>query len=177
MREIYIFDIDGCVMPPIFSNSNGDESRKNIVKHVIKNSNNVELFLDFIKFYEKYCKNAESIFFITGRKRSEFGKLTENQLKSLSNLRQFHIIYYPERKAHKIKKYFSWKVKRIKEIIRNTVKTKSFGDDSDKNIKFNIFDDMNDYFPKIKDFIDNNGVQIHLSLIDNENSWNFLMIK
>ncbi len=36
-----------------------------------------------------------------------------------------------------------------------------------------IFDDMDDYFPKIKDFIDTFGFQIQLSLIDNESSWNF----
>ena len=175
MKEVYIFDIDGCIMPPIFSDFNNNESREKVVKEVINNGNNVVLFPDFIKFYEKYCKNAESVFFITGRKSGEFGKLTENQLKSLSNVRKFHIIYYPERKPHKIKKYFSWKVKKIKEIMRNIVRRKDLGDNSDKNIKFNIFDDMNDYFSKITDYADNIGVQAHLSLIDNENSWNFLL--
>ncbi len=175
MKEVYIFDIDGCIMPPIFSDFNNNESREKVVKEVINNGNNIVLFPDFIKFYEKYCINAESVFFITGRKSSEFSKLTENQLKSLSNVRKFHIIYYPERKPHKIKKYFSWKVKKIKEIMRNTVRRKDLGDNSDKNIKFNIFDDMNDYFSKIKDYADNIGVQAHLSLIDNENSWNFLL--
>ncbi len=177
MRDVYIFDIDGCIMPPIFSNFNGDESRRNIVKKAITNGNNIALFPGFIKFYEKYCNNAESIFFITGRKSSEFGELTENQLKSLSDGNKFHIIYYPESKPHKIKKYFSWKVKKIKEIIRSTVKTKNLPYSSYKSIKFNIFDDMNDYFTKIKDFIDTIGVQIQLSLIDNENSWNIYFEK
>ena len=177
MRDVYIFDIDGCIMPPIFSNFNGDESRKNIVKKAITNGNNIALFPGFIKFYEKYCNNAESIFFITGRKSSEFGELTENQLKSLSDGNKFHIIYYPEKKPHKIKKYFSWKVKKIKEIIRSTVKTKNLRYSSDKSIKFKIFDDMNDYFTKIIDFIETIGVQIQLSLIDNENSWNIYFEK
>jgi len=172
MRDIYIFDIDGCIMPPIFSNFIGDESRKNIVKKAITNGNNIELFPGFIKFYKKYCNNAESIFFITGRKRSEFGRLTENQLKSLSSTKKFHIIYYPEKKSHKIKKYFSWKVKEIKKIIRSMVRTKSLRNSSEKNIKFNIFDDLNEYFPKIKDFLDISGGQIQLSLIENEDSWN-----
>ncbi len=177
MREVYIFDIDGCIMPPIFSNFNDGESRKNIVKKAITNGNNIELFPGFIKFYEKYCNNAESIFFITGRKGSEFGKLTEDQLKSLSNIKEFQIIYYPERKPHKIKKYFSWKVKEIKEIIRCKTEIKRLGNSNEKNIKFNIFDDMNDYFPKIKDFIDTFGFKIQLSLIDNESSWNFFSDK
>ncbi len=175
MREIYIFDIDGCVMPPIFSNFNSNGSRKNIVKEVIKNGNNVNLYSAFIKFYEKYCIQAELVFFITGRKRSEFGTLTENQLQSLANIKLFQTIYYPEGKSHKIKKYFTWKAKKIKEIIKNTLNTKNFSKNSQENVKFTIFDDMNDYFPKIRKFKDNYRVQIHLTLIENENRWNLLI--
>jgi len=174
MREIYIFDIDGCVMPPIFSNFNSNETRKIIVKEVIKNGNNVNLYPVFIKFYEKYCIQSESVFFITGRKKSEFGKLTENQLQPLANIKLFQVIYYPEGKSHKIQKYFAWKVKEVKEIIKNAMKNKRFNESSNENINFNIFDDMNEYFPRIREFKDTYSVNIHLTLIDKENSWNIL---
>jgi len=172
MREVYIFDIDGCIMPPIFSNFNSNESRKDIVKEVIKNGNNVNLYPAFIKFYEKHCIQAESVFFITGRKNSEFGKLTENQLHPLAKTKPFQVIYYPEGKPHEIQEYFAWKVKKIKEIIKDAIKSNSFSENSKENVKFNTFDDMNDYFPKIRDFEDKYSVQIHLTLIDNQNNWN-----
>lgn len=175
LKEVYIFDIDGCVMPPIFSDIENDESREKTIRKIVDTSNNIELYPDFIRFYDKHCKNAEMIFFITGRKGSEFGKLTENQLESLSNIRNFQIIYYPEKKSHKIRKYFSWKVKKIKKIIKNAAKLKSFKDNNEKTIQFNIFDDMDGYFSKIEDFATHYGVQAHLSLIENDNSWNHLL--
>ncbi|MHA1932680.1 MAG: hypothetical protein ACW96X_09090 [Promethearchaeota archaeon] len=174
MKEVYIFDIDGCIMPPIFSDFNMDESREKTIKKIVDNSNNLELYPDFIRFYDKHCKNAELIFFITGRKGSEFGKLTEKQLESLSNIRKFQIIYYPEKKSHKIRKYFSWKVKKIKKVIKNAIKLKNSKDNSEIALKFNVFDDMDGYFSKIEDFATHYGVQAELSLIDNENSWNNL---
>ena len=175
MREVYIFDIDGCIMPPIFSNFNSNEFRKNIVKEVIKNGNNVNLYPDFIKFYDKYCIQAESVFFITGRKKSEFGKLTENQLQSLANIKRFQIVYYPEGKSHKMRKYFTWKVRKIKDFIKITINSKNFNENSQENFKFNIFDDFNDYFPKIRKFKNKYRVQIRLTLIENEDSWNLLI--
>lgn len=171
MREVYIFDIDGCVMPPIFTNFNNSEPRKNIVKEVIKNGNHVKLFPSFIEFYQKHCTQAESIFFITGRKYGEFGKLTENQLQLVTDFKDFHVIYYPERKAHKIQKYFAWKVKEIKEIIKNTIKSKNSNKNSKEKVKFNIFDDMNDYFSRIKQFEDRYGVHIYSRSINDERNW------
>lgn len=175
MKEVYIFDIDGCVMPPIFTNYSNSEPRKNIVKEVIKNGNHVKLFPSFIEFYKKHCTHAESIFFITGRKYSEFGKLTEEQLQILTEIKNFHVIYYPERKTHKIKKYFTWKIKEIKDIINNIIKSKSSYENSKEKDNFNIFDDLNDYFPKIRKFGDKWRIQIHLTLIESENNWIHLL--
>jgi len=175
MREVYIFDIDGCVMPPIFSNFNKNGSRKNIVKEVIKNGNDVKLYPDFIKFYEKNCIKTESIFFITGRKKSEFGKMTENQLLILANIKSFQVIYYPEGKPYKIQEYFAWKVKTVKEIIKNIIKNKNFIENSKEKVSFNIFDDMVDYFPKVREFENKYDTNIQLTLIDNKISWNSLL--
>ncbi|MFX1450811.1 MAG: hypothetical protein ACFFCM_08215 [Promethearchaeota archaeon] len=173
MTEVYIFDIDGCIMPPIFTNFNDKEPRKNVVKEIIKNGNQVDLFPEFINFYKRYCVHAESIYFITGRKYSEFGKLTENQLKYLKAFKIFHIIYYPEKKAHKIQEYFKWKLKEIKKIIKKTVKNKNSHETSQEKVKFYIFDDMENYFPNLRKINDHLLIQIHLRLIDSETSWNF----
>ncbi len=69
MREVYIFDIDGCVMSPIFSDFTNDETREKIVGDAVHNGNGLKLFPDFVKYYKKYCIQGESIFFITGRKK------------------------------------------------------------------------------------------------------------
>ena len=175
MREVYIFDIDGCIMSPIFSDFNNNEIREKLVGNAVHNGNGIKLFPDFIKYYKKYCIQAESIFFITGRKRSEFGKLTDNQLRPLVDIKTFNVIYYPEAKPHKIRKYFDWKIKNIKEIIKSTNNKKHFNISSKENFTFNIFDDMNDYFSKIRKFGDKRNIQIHLTLIENKDSWNQLL--
>ena len=165
MREVYIFDIDGCIMAPIFPESNNEETREKIVGDAVHNGNGLKLFPDFVKYYRKYCVQAESIFFITGRKRSEFGRLTDNHLRPLVDIKPFKVIYYPEAKSYKIRKYLNWKAKTIKTIIKSTT----------NKMHFNIFDDMNEYFSKIRKFGDNRDTQIHLTMIENENSWNQLL--
>ncbi len=175
MRDVYIFDIDGCVMHPIFSNFTNDKTREKIVGDAVHNGNGIKLFPDFVKYYNKYCVQAESIYFITGRKKSEFGRLTDNHLRPLVDIKPFKVRYYPEAKLHKIRKYFNWKAKSIKAIIKSTNNTKHFNISPKKNFTFNIFDDMNNYFSKIRKFEDKWDIQIHLTMIENENSWNQLL--
>ena len=165
MREVYIFDIDGCIMPPIFSDLDNNETREKIVGDAVHNGNGIKLFPGFVKYYKKYCIQAESIFFITGRKKSEFDSITDKHLGPLVDIKRFTVIYYPEAKSHKKRKYFNWKAQIIKNLIKNTNCEK----------KFNIFDDLKDYFPKIRKFGDKRNIQINLTLIENENNWNQLL--
>lgn len=172
MKKIYIFDIDGCIMPPIFTNFNNSETRANLIKEVVKIGNNIKLFPSFIEFYKKHCTQVEYVYFITGRKLSEFGKLTAYQLKALNDIKKFQVVYYPERKAHRINKYFTWKVKKIKKIIKDCIKR----DENFKgDVNFNIFDDMNNYFLKIRRMEDKWKIQINTILIDSENIWNHII--
>ena len=175
MREVYIFDIDGCIMAPIFPESNNKETREKIVGDAVHNGNGLKLFPDFVKYYRKYCVQAESIFFITGRKKSEFGRLTDNHLSPLVGIKTFKVIYYPEAKSNKIRKYLNWKAKKIKAIIESTTNKKYFNASIKENFTFNIFDDMNEFFSKIRKFGDKLNIQIHLTMIENENSWNQLL--
>ena len=84
-EEIYIFDIDGCIMPPIISNFNGDndKSGEKTVNEIINNGSKIKLYNEFVKYYKNNCRKAESVVFITGRKKREFGELTKNHLKPL----------------------------------------------------------------------------------------------
>jgi hypothetical protein len=88
--------------------------------------------------------------------------LTDKQLESFFNLKKFDINYYPESKLNKIPKYFDWKVKEIKEVIKDLPK---------ENLMIHIFDEMNEYFPKLRNFLDESGIQLNLTLIKDENSW------
>lgn len=176
MREIYIFDIDGCVMPSIFKNFNSGEPRKKIISDAIKNGIQANLYPEFIEFYKKYCRQAEAIYFLTGRKNKEFGKLTKNQLQILADFRDFHVIYYPERKSYKSRQYFAWKVKEIRKIVRNNIIRISIEENLNETIKFNIFDDMSDHFPKIRQITEILDHQIQLTVIESDNNWNHLQL-
>ncbi len=172
-REIYIFDIDGCIMPPIVSNfDDNDNSREDFVNEIVDNGSKIKLYTDFIKYYKKNCRKAESVVFITGRKKSEFGKLTTSQLKPLDHIRIYQIIYYPEGKQHKSNEYFEWKIKNIQELINTNGKNQY--KDYSKKLFFKIFDDMDEYFPKIKQLSEIFGVKVKFYSINGENSWKSL---
>ena len=51
MNEVYIFDIDGCIMPPIISNfdENG-EPREKLVNEAKNIGRKIKLFSNFIYF-------------------------------------------------------------------------------------------------------------------------------
>jgi hypothetical protein len=172
MKEVYIFDIDGCVMPVIFKNFNSADPRRKIISDAIKNGNKTGLYPKFIEFYKKNCREAFSVYFLTGRKYKEFGKLTGNQLRELKDYRNFQIIYYPERKSYKSHQYFAWKVKEIRKIVKNTIKKDIVQESMNEKLKFNIFDDMNDHFPKIKIMKEFSNLKLQLTVIESENNWN-----
>ena len=51
-EEIYIFDIDGCIMPPIISNFNDDDkSREKTVNEIVNNRSKIKLYTEFVKYY------------------------------------------------------------------------------------------------------------------------------
>ncbi|MHA1916225.1 MAG: hypothetical protein ACW97V_17890 [Promethearchaeota archaeon] len=162
MKEVYIFDIDGCVMEPNFPNLPNSETQEKIVEEAIHNGNGIKLYPDFIKYYKKFCSHAESIFFVTGRKKSDFGELTEKQLKPLVKLKNFNIIYYPESKPFNLPTYFEWKLKEIKKILKSSLT---------ENYTFYIFDDMDDHFPKLRKIAKKYDIRLQLKVIENEMSW------
>lgn len=172
MKEIFIFDMDGCVLPSMFPNihDNG-QSREEIIKEVLENGYKTSLFLEFIEFYETHCKAAESIFFMTGRQKSDLGELTETQLSPLKEIKPFQIIFYPEGKAHVAKEYFDWKVNHLGEIFNNYINPELPNENFKDKYSFKIFDDMPDYFPRVKEIADSQGVNITLRAIKGSEDW------
>ena len=160
-------------MPAIISNSDeNNHSREETVKESISNSHKIKLYPDFINYYKKHCQRAKSVVFITGRKKSEFGSLTEVQLKPVNKIQRYQIIYYPEGKGHKPDEYFEWKVKKIEEILDSNTKDQSNKSNNDKNDVFvKLFDDMNDYFSEVKDLAKKVEIKIKFHLIKGEKSW------
>jgi hypothetical protein len=161
-------------MPSIFKNFNSDKPRKKIIREAIENGGKAKLYTKFIEFYKKNCTLAERIYFLTGRKFKEFGKFTEKQLQILTEFKDFHVIYYPERKSYKSRQYFAWKVKEIRKIIKESIKKVLEQEILNEKFKFYIFDDMNEYFPEIRSIKEILNHQLQLIVIESENNWNIL---
>jgi len=172
MKEIFIFDMDGCVLPSMFPNihENG-QSREELIKKVLENGNRTALFPEFIDFYKTHCKAAESIYFMTGRQKSDLGEFTETQLSPLKEIKPFQIIFYPESKSHVEKEYFDWKVARMGEIFNKYINAEIDNEISKSNYSFKIFDDMSDYFPRVKEMAGNQALNITLRAIKIPDDW------
>lgn len=152
MKEIFIFDIDGCVLSQIFPNIyENNNTNEEFIKVALKKSENIFLFEEFIRFYEKYCKNAFQIYFITGRQEHYFSEITEKQLFPLKSIRTFKIIYYPDDKSHTAEEYFNWKIEIVGEIFEKYAIAFNTNENLGTELIFKIFDDMDEYFPRLKE--------------------------
>ncbi len=176
MKEICIFDIDGCILQSMFPNLDDNiKSREKLIVEALKKIDDISLFPEFVIYYKRFCEHSESIFFITGRRESEFGELTKMQLSPLKNIKEFRIIYYPEENSYESKEYFNWKIEKIQKIFNDKL-FQGFGDKSSKkNLYFKIFDDMPDYFPKVEDLAKNLDIQVKLVRIIKSESWSSLL--
>lgn len=134
-RKIYIFDIDGCILPSIFPNL----SKKVSIEEIRKKMRLISVYKSFIEFY-KYISNRPEIkkIFITGRKAKNFKNETINQLKPLE-ITQNQIIFYPNRYSYSKIRYFTFKIYNILKIALN----------NKRYSEIIIFDDICGYFNKL----------------------------
>lgn len=122
----FFIDIDGCVMPDMFSRVfYKDETEKLIhIAAIYKNAveTDFQLFLEFIEFYKRITSNPnydiEEITFVTGRQENCFGWLTEKQLKPLEKIHWFHIHYFYNFAKHTAEVYQNFKVHTILDTIQ-----------------------------------------------------------
>jgi len=147
MKTIHIFDIDGTILPSTFPNlQKNNKSIDEIIEDVLKRSQDVTLYPEFIRYYSHNCTNNTENFFLTGRQEKPFGSLTHSQLSPLKDLSPFHVIFYPGVNSYSLKQYYSWKIQEIQKLILeyNT-------NDPEGKININIYDDMNEYFNAIEE--------------------------
>jgi len=163
MGNIFIFDIDGCIMPNIFPFVKDIKIENEINnQEIIKKASNLSLFPEFIEFYKRNCRDSLAVYFLTGRKQKYYGKTTEKQLKPIRIYKNYIIKHYPDKKTYTLTEYFQWKVDNIKEII---IKWLSY------DVKFHIFDDLEDLFPILFREIPHIATEYNCKLIQEQSDW------
>jgi hypothetical protein len=146
MKNVFIFDIDGCIMSDLFKNFSfppkSEEERRFIIKDVNEKGRNVQLYPNFLRYYANNCMDGENnVFFVTGRKRKDFSILTEKQLSVLNCFyKPFDVIYYPEEKEHNKLEYYTWKITKIFELTNK------------QEDCYIIFDDLTEHFIILFDY-------------------------
>ena len=153
VSNVFIFDIDGCIMPNVFSLKE---------KTSVYALSLLSLYPEFIEFYKQCCPKSLAVYFLTGRKQAEHGQITEEQLKPLRSHEEYTIIYYPEGKSHSPDEYFQWKADSIKAII----------DQWDSGtVRFNVYDDLENLFPVLNRKFSSKLKNFHIQLIQNRADW------
>lgn len=163
MGDIFIFDIDGCIMPNIFPSINGTKIDEEYINQEIeKKALNISLFPEFIEFYKKNCVKSLAVYFITGRKQKYYGKITELQLTHLKIYKEYIIKHFPDKNLHILKEYFQWKAKTIKDIMNQW---------SQDSTRFHIYDDLEDLFPIILKEIPTIDSDYKCKIIQGQEDW------
>ena len=168
MKEIYIFDIDDCILPAVFPNTFEDsgQSRDEVIKIALEKGKSSRLFPEFLEFYEKNCTEANEILFITGREKGEFEELTEHQLQPLVEIKEFKVVYYPEELNYTADNYFSWKISSIQNIFSNY-----HAELQKEEVVFKIYDDMPDYFEEVRKITEKLSLQVSFKTIGVPEDW------
>ena len=170
-KEVYIFDIDGCIMPNIFNEINFFLYFLKKANKLNKRATQIQIYPSFVKYYKKHCKKAELVVFLTGRKFSEFGEITRKQLKKLENFKNFNLIFYPESKKHQLKEYLKWKTQNILDIINNKISIQNMNSERKMEYDFRIFDDISGYFRDLKKITKELPIKLSFSQIYGETCW------
>jgi len=151
--SVFIFDIDGCIMPNVFSLK---------AKTSVQALSLLSLYPEFVEFYKQCCPGSLAIYFLTGRKQAEHGEITEEQLKPLRCHEEYTIMYYPEGKSHGPEEYFQWKADSIKALMNQWDKGR---------VKFYVYDDLEDLFTVLYREISPTLRDYHTQLIQSRADW------
>jgi len=146
IKEIHIFDIDGCIFPAknndgiqIMPNNFIEISSKNIINKM-KHTDLFPKFIDFYKLITKGIKNID-IYFITGRKKRDYLNITLKQLSVLNTKKnRDNLIFFSDDKLLTKRSYYEFKIYNTLKII--------IGDGFTS--KINIYDDNTSYFSILK---------------------------
>ena len=143
IKEIHIFDIDGCIFPS--KNKKGQDIMPNkfeskiTPKEIINKMKRTELFPSFISFYKLISNNIKDTknYFITGRSKKDFQNITLKQLSILNTKKNRDtLIFFPDNKPLTKRSYYEFKIYQILKIIT----------ENNGNSKINIYDDKYQHF-------------------------------
>ncbi len=147
IKEIHIFDIDGCIFPA--KNEKGQDimpnkfESKTPAKEIINKMKRTKLFPSFINFY-KLIANIKDIknYFITGRGKKDFQIITLKQLSILNTKKNRDtLIFFPDDKSLTKRSYYEFKIYQILKIIT----------ENNGLSKINIYDDKSQYFDVLRE--------------------------
>jgi hypothetical protein len=158
MANVYIFDIDGCIMPNLFQNFGEDVDELPSFKDAVTN---LRIFPEFLDFYKRNCANSLAVYFITGRTRKEYGRATQRQLRPLKQYQAYLLKFYPNDKPHVKKEYFKWKYDNITQII---------GQHRIDAENIHIYDDFEDIIFQLRE-IRSLKFKVHCNLIRKQKDW------
>jgi hypothetical protein len=142
MKQIFICDLDGCLWQQLFPSLQGElmlaDEREQLVNDLNQRLKLVDIYPNFIEYYET-C-SPEKIIFVTGRKKADFGDVTEHQLKQLKGDKAYTApIFYPPDAEHTKEIYRNFKIYAISDLIQELTKKYS-------PCVIKIFDDNKEYF-------------------------------
>ena len=152
--NIFIFDIDGTVMPNLFTLNS---------KSPLNQISQLSLYPEFVEFYKEHCSKSLAVYFLTGRKQRDYVMITEKQLRPLKRYKEFTMIYYPNDKPHELEEYFIWKATTMKKIMNQW---------NSEIARFHIYDDLEGLFPVIFQKISSKVHFYTLNLIQTQVDWN-----
>lgn len=114
------------------------DEREQLVRDLNKRLRSIKLYPNFIKYYQQ-CSPVK-IVFVTGRKKEDFGEITEYQLKPLKDDKAYtEPKYYPCEEEHTEQLYLKFKIFTITDQIITL-------SEQYPNSLIKIFDDDHRYF-------------------------------
>ena len=159
MNKIFIFDIDQCILDSVFPNllpsNQHPDAQEQVVREVNEKGWNIELYPEFLRYYYNNCGVNDEVYFVTGRQKHRFDKLTYHQL---AELHYEDIIFYPKAGLYQKDLYLTWKCSTIQKLLK-------------KGHEHYIFDDHNDYF---KDIDPQQKYKIHFFKCARDEDWRCL---
>ncbi|MFW9872408.1 MAG: hypothetical protein ACFFG0_04840 [Candidatus Thorarchaeota archaeon] len=123
-KNLWLFiDIDGCIMPNMFSKGFYTNNREKIesIIDTYHNAKEASIYFEFFEWFKRITSNKEyeifEITFISGRQENCFGWLTNMQLKPLEKFRGFDVRYFYNHAKHTWDIYKSFKVNSILDAL------------------------------------------------------------
>jgi len=95
-KIINIFDLDGCSMKQVFPNTITEVSPAKMISKL----QDITLFPAFLRYYLLSSRKTIANIFITGRRKSNYERITKDQLRPAKAIKSYEIRYFNEDWKH-----------------------------------------------------------------------------